>query len=180
MFRGEAAGIVVFSACLGLGAFLGSYVGEGVNNDHKAQIEEINDDIANIEGGFLDADLEADRMEVRLGEGCLALMSDYGPDGRLEDTDESIIVDDLLHAPTTPCGTVPTEVRADTREYIETAFAIPNGQERIAQLETYRDAKQDDLDNALPEQLIGALVGGVIMLAPAVAGGVFAYDWFDY
>lgn len=160
MKKENKAAALAFGICFGAGALIGGVGAAEVSDDLQPDIAQLNEDITQLEGSLLDADLSADRLEVNLGEVCLTALSDYGPDGPLADTSENITVEDLLAEPGTPCGDSPREVRANTREYLAAVTAVPEGQTRVTEMEANRDHLQAELDS-LAEIPVGVLVGGV-------------------
>lgn len=168
MSKANRAGWVTLGLVAGAGTLLGVGAGEALHNDRQGEITAVDHRITQIEEGFLGADLEADELELRLGEGCFALLGDYGPDGPLAATEEDSIVDDLLRAPNAPCGESPTEVRGDVRAYLDATSAIPDGEARITELEADKEELRDEEADARGLDRFGGGVAGAVI---GIVGG---------
>lgn len=162
----------------GLGLYVGGAAGEAVHDDAYKELEANRSAVEHIQEGYLDQDLELDRIEIQLGEGCIALLRHYGPEGPLVDADEDTVVNDLITDPETPCGDSPTTVRTDARQYLDAAYAIPDAQAREARLDEEAAEIESDIQNK--EEIVwGLIVGGVTGLMASVFVGLFMYVALD-
>lgn len=147
------------AALVGIGALAGGVLGEVYHDDAQEEIPKVHEQIAHQNELLLDADLNLDRREVQLGEGCTALLRNFGPEGSLFETPEDSIVSDLLSVEDTPCGDNAVTVRAATRDYLEAVNLIPEIQSEVHELEDKVDRLHDQAgDNE--EIWAGALIGG--------------------
>lgn len=159
-----AVGKVVFASVItGIGVGVGSIVGGTTIGDIEMRIERVE----SAEKATLQSDNDLQNLRLKLGEGCLRLMSQYSVDSQLAETPEDSIVSDLLSSDGRPCGEEATEIRSNVRKFTEIDSEM---NESEADLEIAKQELKDqrELANNPWKRVFGGIGAGIGLAGVAI------------
>lgn len=166
----QKVGYSVWGGCIAAGTTLGLFAAEQepVTAEYQATIAQID----RAEELGLEHDLNYDRVVLELGEGCFALVNQYLPEGPLEETPESDIVDDVLQSSTQPCGENATEARRNVRELFDADQKVRDNHDRTVALEREAEELQT---NPPSEEVAPAAAVAIGLGGGVVVGAIFGF-----
>ena len=170
-------GAGVFATCLSAGVGLGIGNGMDAQDRDVRRLHQAEAVVVERDGQIEEARRNQFRVEQKLGERCLALVSMYMPDGSLSATPEDSVVGDLVSLPDKPCGATQPETRLALRQMAGARQAVSTAHN--ARLEAAAQVPLARQDVQYTDVPAGAIKGGLTGAFFGMLGGFAAWMGAD-